>query len=552
MTDRAREHAVAAAKKASSALAFDRAAQFYRLALELMEPTDPRAAALRVELADALANAGRGAEAADVYLASTGLAKVADRLALQRRAAEELLFSGHVDQGMAVISDVLAHFGERFARERWRAVLSLLVLRFWLLCRGLSFKPRDASTIPAAELIKLDVYFSASVGLCVVDTIIAAPFSTRSLLACLRVGEPWFVCRALCQELLMIASEGRPAQKRVERYLSRARALAEQVNRPDLHALTRATTGFACHFLGEWTRAYEDMRLALAAYAEQASGPTIGIRALFGQNYTLRWEVDTFKYFSLVALVQLGRLNEVEEKLTRYLRDAKDHGDLYIQTTLQLGDTNMWWLASGAPDTAEAVVTEAMHRWSKRSFQVQHWWEIQALAQADLYRGRNAAALARLRDRWGPLRRSALMRVQYIRLRAFHLRGRAALALAADGASEGEKRALLSAAERDARRIARERVPWADPLAELLIAGIERQRGNLENAKRALERATRGFEAADMGLWWAVAQTKLGEVVGREAGKAAEVAGEEEMKRRGVKEPGRMLRMMAPGLLPRS
>ena len=395
---------------------------------------------LRIELANALANAGRGAEAAEVYLASTAVADVADRLALQRRAAEELLFSGHVDQGMDVISDVLARFGEGFARERWRAVLSLLVLRFWLLCRGLSFKSRDAATIPVAELTKLDVYLSASIGLCIVDTLIAAPFSARGTsshgLACGRSRGAYPVARS-GPELLMRASEGRPATKRVEHYLSRASRPRRSGQPPRLACSSPARrAGSPAISWASGRRAYDEMSLAfLTAYLEQASGPgrPASANASSGQNYTFRWEADTFKYFSLVALVQLGRLAEVEEKLTRYLRDAKEHGDLYIQTNLQIGDTNVWWLASGAPDTAEGVVTEAMHRWSKRSFQVQHWWEIQALAQVDLYRGSDERALARLRERWGPLRRSALMRVQYIRLRAIHLRGRAALALATGG-----------------------------------------------------------------------------------------------------------------------
>jgi hypothetical protein len=543
-TDRAREHAVAAAKKASLALAFDRAAQFYRIAIDLMGAGDERTGALRVELADALANAGRGAEAAEVYLASTARASAADRLALQRRAAEELLFSGHVDQGMDVISDVLAHFGKRFARKRWQAVLTLLVLRLWLLARGLKFKHRDASTIAATELIKLDVYLSASIGLSVVDNIIAAPFSTRNVLACLSVGEPWCICRAICQELLMVASEGRPATKKVDRYLSHARMLADQVNRPDLNALLLATTGLASHFRGEWAKANEGMSAALTMYLDQAAGASTGIRALVGQNYTIRWEVDTFRYFLMAALVQLGKLDEVGETLTRYLRDAKERGDLYIQTNLQIGDTNIWWLASGTPDVAEAVVTEAMHRWSKRSFQMQHWWEMNALAQADLYRGKNADALVRLRGRWGALRGSLLMRVQYLRLRAYHLRGRAALALATDGRDRKE---LLAAAEGDARRILSEKMPWADPMGELLMAGVHKQRGDAEKARAGLVHAAHGFEGADMGLWAVVARRRLAEVTGGEAGKASEAKCDEEMRARAVKEPERMVKLLAPG-----
>jgi len=56
----AREYGVLAARRAKGALAFDRAAALYRTALEALDPGDPRGGTLRLELADALANAGRG------------------------------------------------------------------------------------------------------------------------------------------------------------------------------------------------------------------------------------------------------------------------------------------------------------------------------------------------------------------------------------------------------------------------------------------------------------------------------------------------------------
>jgi eukaryotic-like serine/threonine-protein kinase len=65
--DRAALHAQAAARKAASALAFDRAALYYRRASELM-PGAENLVDLKIGLGDALANAGRPAEAAREFL----------------------------------------------------------------------------------------------------------------------------------------------------------------------------------------------------------------------------------------------------------------------------------------------------------------------------------------------------------------------------------------------------------------------------------------------------------------------------------------------------
>src|SRR5206468_9514715 len=83
--EQAGRHAVEAAARAAETLAFDRAARLYKLALELAPPAGPGRHQLSVQLGDALANAGRGAEAARVYLdAAAGAGADLEALELKR------------------------------------------------------------------------------------------------------------------------------------------------------------------------------------------------------------------------------------------------------------------------------------------------------------------------------------------------------------------------------------------------------------------------------------------------------------------------------------
>jgi len=82
---RTRVHTLRAAERAAEALAFDRAAALYRRALAQSTPGE--AHTVRVELARALANAGRGAEAARLFLEAAAEATGAAALDLNRAAA---------------------------------------------------------------------------------------------------------------------------------------------------------------------------------------------------------------------------------------------------------------------------------------------------------------------------------------------------------------------------------------------------------------------------------------------------------------------------------
>src|SRR5207302_5864177 len=131
-----------------------------------------------------------------------------DQLELRRRAAEQLLRSGHIDEGIDALRDVLAHVGMRLAPTPRRALFSLLVMRIWLRIRGLRFKLRDATAVSPRDLTQIDICWSIGAGLGVVDNIRAVDFQTRGLLLCLAAGEPRRLARALAFEATFMATAG--------------------------------------------------------------------------------------------------------------------------------------------------------------------------------------------------------------------------------------------------------------------------------------------------------------------------------------------------------
>ncbi|MCB1034511.1 MAG: AAA family ATPase, partial [Acidobacteria bacterium] len=392
---------------AAQALAFDRAASLYRLALD-QRGEGPEIRPLLVRLGDALRNAGRGAEAAQAYLSAADGASRTLAVDLRRKAAEQLLISGRIDKGLATIRHVLASIGLKLPGAPRQALLSLLWRRARLRLRGLRHGKRSADQVPADELLYIDTCWSVSVGLGLVDILRGMDFGTRALLSSLASGEPYRIARALAMEVGYSATAGSKARRKTRELIGQARTLARQVEEPHALGLADLTAGIAAYLQGSWASSLEQLDGAEAILRERCTGVT--------------WELDTVFIFQLRALLMLGRLKEVQRRFPGLLKEVRERGDLYAETNLA---SRMAWvvgLAEDAPLPAEERLENAIRRWSQQGFHLQHYWHMTGRAEIALYRGEPAEAWERLEQLWPGLASSLLLRIQFTRVEAYHLR----------------------------------------------------------------------------------------------------------------------------------
>jgi len=542
--EQAGEHAAAAAARAAEALAFDRAARLYRIALDLLPEDEAARRSLRVRLGDALANAGRGGEAAEAYLGAvprpnattTALGvSAADALELQRRAAEQLLRSGHVDEGLSAVESVLRAVGLKLAPTPRRALISVVLRRAFVRLRGLGFRERDSSQVPAEELTRIDICWSIAAGLGVIDTIRGADFQKRHLLLALRAGEPYRVARALAMEVAYSAVAGGASRRRTAEILERARALAERVGHPHALGLSTLVAGVAAYLEGRFREA-----LTLCDRAEQV---------LRDRCTGVAWELGSARLFALWALLYQGEVAELLRRVPSVVSEAEERGDLYAATSLRAGLVSYTRLAADDPDGARREADEAIERWSHRGYHVQHSYHFVAVTQIDLYAGRPEAAWRRVTEEWPASRDALLFKVQHTRLINLHLRARCALGLAAARAGP-EREALVRAALRDAGRIESERMPWADGLARLVRAGVAALAGDPAAAAAALESAAAALDACEMALYAAAARRRLGELRGGDDGRALVAAADAWLSAQRIGAPARLAAAAVPGIVP--
>jgi hypothetical protein len=520
----------AAAAQAAEALAFDRAAKLYRLSLELRPLSGAEGRNRRTRLGDALANAGRGLEAAREYQAAAAGAGPVEALELQRRAAMQSLISGHIDEGLAALRTVLGAVGMRLAPTPRRALASLLARRLWLRLRGLRFRERDARQVSAEELTRVDICWSAAVGLSIVDTVRAADFQSRNLLLALRAGEPYRVARALAWEAAHLANYGWPARRRTAGLLAEAEALARRLEHPHALGMAKLAAGITAYMEGRWQEARAASEASARIFRERCTG--------------VAWELDTAHSFCLWALSFLGEVGEITRRLPALLQEARERGDLYAATNLGTFVGHLTWLAADDPEGACRDLGEVMEHWSRQGFHVQHLTGLMGQLQVDLYRGASDSAWARITGQWPALARSLFLRVQVVRIFMLNLRARSALAAAVRAPRPGP---LWRAAQRDALRIEREGMAWARPLADLLRAGVAAGQGDRGGARGLLQRAETNFRAADMGLFAAAASYRLGQLLDGDAGGQRIADAVDWMAGQGIRNPARMAGLYAPG-----
>ena len=183
-------------------------------------------------------------------------------------------------------------------------------------------------------------------------------------------------------------------------------------------------------------------------------------------------------------------------------------------------------------------------RWSHQGYHLQHYFDLYAQAEIDLYEGNAKAAWERVAAGWPALERSLLRR------RPAHLPGIGPPARPHDRRGRGRWRdseRTLAVAERDARRIEREAMPWSDPLAELIRASVAALRGDTQVAVALLASAETGFEAADEGLHAAVARIRRGELLGGAEGERLRAEAEAWMSKERIANPARLCMAFAPG-----
>jgi hypothetical protein len=497
-------YALAAAERAFGSLAFERAAELYRMCLELDETAAADSGVLWTKLGHALACCCRGVAAAEAYQEAAKRVPPSEAAAWTRLAASHLLRSGRFEEGELLVSKVLAAMDVSIPESDPALLVAIVWERLRLQMRGLDYREQNEQAVSARVLEQIDSIDSLGLETQSYDPLRAALLQLRGMRLALDAGEPKRVSRALGSAAIVASVSGSAdSHQRSEALLQRAEVLTRKLGDPREHAAMLASRAI-CAFMQGRT---QDV-LAPSYEAERI------FRASSSADYYMRFAIVSAR---IGALYTLGDQWKFKAELSAALEEARATDNRTALLQLTMNETVADEL-DGHPEHSIERLEQQFQELPRGRFGILHMLHMGAVMRVASATGQYAWASKFSEPEWLRYRRSPLSRVPLLAFGMHTVRARLLLNRHVHERSAGDVADLIRGEVRVLRRLA---LPWATLFAvrmqarAALLAGervvaIERLRENVaswnatssrDEAARdqwALGRVLGGGEGADL------------------------------------------------------
>lgn len=524
---RAGETAVQAAHAAAAKLAFNRAVELFKRALELLPSDHPERRELYRHIGDALANAGRGAQAAEAYLAAAHGRDAAEARQLRRMAAQQYLRSGRIDEGIPLAAELLGELGVAYPFTKAGAIAGILRDRTYLKWKGLAHTPVPHEALSPTRLERVDTLGAVFKELVSIDPLRGTVLQTRFLREALALGDDARVLQGLAWEALTTAfTGGETNAKRINQLLDQADEIEKRLASAYATATVHIARAGAHICMGRFEGVLELTRTAEDIFKNRCSGTA--------------WEVTFTRSWRYAALEMGGDLSSLLKEAPDNERDAREKGDNYAIGALMLVKPSASLLNDEPEEALRYLQTErALLPSGFTSF---HLWALDRTIDAFLYAGRGQEAWEHLKAAWPGFKGSPLARGRLFKINGLFMRGRVAVTAArttTESHYSDEARDCVAALRGFAR-------PDAQVYASLLDAALSFQERDLARARALLETAVQLARTASMQNFAHYASRQLGVVLG-DAGHTLISDAEHALRAMSIRNPRNWARAYASG-----
>jgi hypothetical protein len=541
----AARYATVAADDALAAMAFEHAAACFRRALSLGTASAESRLSLYTRLGVALENAGRGLEAAEAYQQAALLTEGETSADLRRRAAEQLLATGHVAEGTLLFERVCQELGLSWPRTTASAFVSLLWTRSRLRLRALDRDPASraghdsrapaSAGASASTRLRLETARSIVTGFIGYMPVHAASVASRYLLMALETDD-------LSHRVLSLGFNGyvhtlvAPSSERAATLLAHMNALAERDASPELVGFAALMNGAVAYHKNEFRSSRAHLRNAV-----------LNLRACA----TVEWELDCANIYDQMSAYGCGDYADLARTTPALVEEARRRGRVWAYTMLSGFAGAPAWLGPDDPHGYRAQIDEVKLYWRRSKAPL---WPDYVLLMGEtmlaVYVGDPRAAFELLAAEHAVYSRSQLTRGSGIGAAgyAFHRARAAAATLRNDRAiSPALRRAVVTTLEESTVTLRAHGINRSLGMAQTIEAVLALDRGDVSASRAALTRAVEFFDSGDTVLLAASARHRLGELTGGERGDALMRTAADQIRAEGVKNLEAMIELHCPG-----
>ena len=523
---RASRCAIRAADRAAEQLAFNRAGELYERALELEGGDAASHTQLTRKLAEALANAGRGARAAEHYLAVAPHCDPRSRRDLERRAAAQLVRSGRAREGIALAKKVLREVGIPYPENAWAAKGALLWNRLRLKLGGMDFEARGDRAVPDQLLDQIQACGSISREVAFYDPLQGSLLQSIFLRLALKSGDPQLALKALASRAQGTAVlMGTRSEHEVGELLARMRELSESIGTPEARATLLMTEAGCALYMGRFG---------------DVAKPSIEAEHLFSEQCTTGtfWEKN-IAAINRYAATQFSDISTISKEALSIVRDAEERDDRFtIGNVVFIACTHH--LAMDNPEAALEMLEQTRMRLDQNQFGTTHVAFMLRSIDTHLYRDEPQLARLAADEARASFEQSFIAKSQFLRIAAQFAWARCMLATMNEGPE------TLPLARQLADRLQDEETVLSRNLATLVRAGIALHAGDQEACVGHLERAAKGLDEVHAPIYAACARYQLGRLTEANGGAETMHQSREFLHSRGITRPDRWAAVYTP------
>jgi hypothetical protein len=349
--------ALAGATIAETALAFDRAAGFYSQAIQTGEADSMSLAKLYRQRAEAYAKAGCGPQAAADYLTAERWPEYNDTFQMRRLSAEQLMRSGHLDEGFAAFTRLLRSVGFWMPSTPLKSIVAMIAIRVLIRLRGMRWQQRPEGEVATGTIRKLDLLWSGASVFFVVNPVFGTYLQARHMLGALRAGEPLRLALSIGQGASYECLGGAPYYHVGRKMINLAERIAQPFENAHVSssiAVDWAFLDFLCGRIGEGL-----------VHSRKA------VRVLRELGSEQSWEGSTARLGLIWFLGWSGRIQEMSALVHSILNEARSRGDVYTFVVIRCcAMSHLANLAADDPDRALEEMKEALDEWSQARYDV--------------------------------------------------------------------------------------------------------------------------------------------------------------------------------------